>query len=281
VVEVLPADGAIGVEATQPLVLRFNTAMDKAATQAAYQSSDIPAGAVTFQWNPAGDELTITPNDPLAYAEGTSASTDALEYSFSLTSAAESEDGVALEEDLTVSFSTLRRLALTLEREGDLSGQVRDLAGATSGLSSFNIGDSTNNDPARAFVTFDVSTLPDVAAVEDASLHGEFSNVVGNPFSGLGAVLIYPVAFDTFDDPLFDTPTLGSPTGLFGTANDNDVDRDVTDMAATAIADPDAYGQRVQFCLRWAPTETDGDGQTDAVTFRAYETRLDLRILAP
>ena len=282
VLEVLPENGATGVLADQALVFRFGTPMDKAATQAAYQSADIPAGAVTFQWNDAGDELTITPNSPLDYAEGDDLDdTDAHAYTFTLTSAAESEDGLPLAEDLTFTFTTMRRVSLTLERDGDLSGRVRDLAGASSGLSTYTVGDNPSNDPSRGFLTFDVSQLPGTLELEEASLHAEFSSVLGNPFGGFGAVLLYLVSFDTFDDPLFDTPTIGSHTGLFGTMNDDIVDRDVTAMTDTALGDPDGFGGRVQFSLRWAPTETDGDGQTDAVTVRAYEARLDLRILTP
>ncbi len=283
ILEVLPEDGAVGVAADEPIVVRFSEPMDKAATQAAYQSADIPAGAVTFSWNDAGDELTISPNDPLAYAEGTSATTtDALNYTFTMTSAAESEDGVSLEDDTQASFSTLRRLSLSYSQDTDLSGRVRDLGGSLLLAGSYSLGDNSINDTGRGFVTFDVSSLPEgPVTVEDANLHARFTSVQGNPFIDLGAVVYQQINYGVFNDALFDLEPIGSASGLFSTINDDEVDRDVTDIAATAVGDPGTFGERVQFRFRWIFTETDNDGQSDGVTLIAGDLALDLQVLVP
>lgn len=283
ILEVLPEDGAIGVAAGDPILVLFSEPMDKASTQAAYQSADIPAGSVTFSWNDAGDALTITPNDPLDYAEGTSAATtDALSYAFTISSAGESEGGVSLEDDTEVSFSTLRRLSLSYTQDTNLSGRIRDLGGATLLAGSYSLGDNTINDTGRGFVTFDVSSLPEgPVTVEDGNLHARFSTVQGNPFIDLGAVVYQHVSYETFNDALFDAEALGTASGLFATINDDEVDRDVTDIAAAAVEDPDTFGERVQFRFRWVFSETDNDGQTDGVTMVAGDLGLDLQVLVP
>ncbi len=257
--------------------------MDKAATQAGYQSVDLPAAAVTFEWNAAGDELTITPNAPLAYAEGTDpGSTEALSYSFTLTTAAESEQGEALPEDTEVSFSTLRRLSQDFEDDPLLSGRVRDLGGATLLGGSYLLGDASNNDVGRGFVSFDVSLLAEgPVTVETANFHARWSQQIGNPFIDLGAVVYQHVAYDTFDNALFDTPGIGAADGLFGTALEDEVDRDVTSVVETVLSDAATYEQRVQFRMLWFFSETDGDGQNDGVTLIASDLGLELTYLAP
>jgi len=283
IVEILPEDGAVGVAADTSIVVRFSEPMDQASTQAAYQSSDIPAGAVTFGWNAAGDELTITPNDPLEYAAGTNPATlDALSYSFTLTSAGESEDGVALDGNTESSFSTLRRLTLEFEQDDEMSGRVRDLGGATLASTQYALGDTPINDTTRGYVTFDLATLPDgPATVEDANLHAEFGQVYGNPFVDLGVVLYQHVAYDSFEPALFDIDPVGVSSGLFGTINDDEVDRDVTEVAAEVLADPEGFQDRLQLRFLWVFNETDGDFDNDTVTMMASALRLDLQVLVP
>ncbi len=283
ILDISPADGALGVHADATITVQFSEPMDQAATQAAYQSADLPAAAVTFDWNAAGDTMTITPNTPLDYAEGTSpATTDALTYTFTISTAAESELGEGLPDDTDVSFSTLRRLSQSFEDDPNLSGRVRDLAGATLLGGSYLLGDNANNDVARGFVTFDVSSLADGAVeVEQATLHARWSQQIGNPFIDLGAVLYQHVQYDTFDDALFDVPGIGSAAGLFGTAAEDEVDRDVTDIAQAVLDDDATYEQRVQFRMLWFISETDGDSSSDGVTLIASDLGLALTYLAP
>lgn len=282
VVEVSPEDGAVGVPADAQIVIRFSESMDQAATQAAYQSSDIPAGSVTFSWNPEGDELTITPNDPLAYAEGSSPDVDPLSYSFTLSSVGESEEGASLTGETEVTFSTLRRLSLEFEQDDEMSGRVRDLGGATLVSTQYAFGDTSTNDITRGFVTFDLASIPESpTAVENANLHAEFGIVYGNPFIDLGVVLYQHVTFETFEDSLFDIEPIGVTSGLFATLNDDEVDRDVTEVAAEVLADPEGFNNQLQLRFLWAPNETDGDFDNDTITMMASALRLDLQVLVP
>jgi hypothetical protein len=65
----------------------------------------LPAGEVTFSWNAAGDELTVSP-DEMPLAEGELADPDAvdpLEVRYAIGTGATSAQGVALEEPLEIS----------------------------------------------------------------------------------------------------------------------------------------------------------------------------------
>ena len=70
VLSVTPADGAAGVRANSNLVIVFDRAMDASSVEAAWESELLPADAVSFSWNPAGDTLTVNPDSALPIAEG-------------------------------------------------------------------------------------------------------------------------------------------------------------------------------------------------------------------
>ena len=99
VVSVSPADGSIGVTADAKIIVTFSKPMDQAATQAAYQSADLPSTGVTFDWNAAATEMTVKPNAPLIYATGSDPNAVvAKAYAFRLTSTAKDKTGNALVE---------------------------------------------------------------------------------------------------------------------------------------------------------------------------------------
>src|SRR5690606_30650250 len=202
VVMTSPTDGEAGVHEDAVLVITFSEPMNKVSVQQAYQSADIPAAGVTFSWNANGDELTITPNDPLAYAEGTDPDdTDPIEYTFSLTNVAESQAGVPLDEEVSVSFTTLRRITQILERDADLSGNISDLDGP---VGSTFIGDRPNGDAVRYAVTFDLTALaPTVETVETAQLRASWNSQSGDPWAGLGGGTVFEhITYEAFDGPV-------------------------------------------------------------------------------
>lgn len=283
IVEVTPANDATGIFDDTTILVQFSEPMDAASTQAAYQSADIPAAMVTFAWNAARDELTIAPNVPLEYAEGSNpAETAPLEYSFTLTTAAESEQGLGLATPATFSFATLRRLSASFEDDPMLSGRVRDLGGATLIGGSYVVGDTNSNDVGRGFVSFDVSSLaagPKI--VESATFYARWSQTVGNPFIDLGAVVYQHVAYDTFDAALFDVPGIGSAQGIFATVAETEATEDVAAIVETVLGDDATYQSRVQFRMRWVFSESDNDGQSDGIVLIASDSALTLTYLAP
>ncbi len=278
VVETIPADSAVGVRDDVALVIRFSTAMDQAATQAAYQSASIPAALVTFAWNDAGDELTVTPNAPLAYASGSDPGVAALAYDFTITTAARSLDDAMLAADVEVGFTTLRHIDQVLEHDAELSGNV----GATSGaLGSTMLGDRNTDEAVRWGVTFDLAELaPDVAEVESAELRASWNQQSGNPWAGLGGGTVYQqVQFASLDEA-FDAPGLGMGSGLFGSVADVDVMRDAAEPLAAVLDDLDGFGGLLQLRLRWL-LDSDDDGAYDSVTIVADDLELHVSYLAP
>jgi hypothetical protein len=279
VVDTLPADGATGVRADQAIVVAFDTAMDQAATQAAYQSASIPAVLVTFSWNDAGDEMTVTPLGPLPYAEGDDPTTLApFELGFTITTTATSLEGVALEDDISVSFSTLRRFDQVIERDAAMSGNVGDVAGA---IGSNFVGDRNTNEPVRYAVTFGLDALaPEVLEIESTTFRASWSSQSGNPWGGLGGGTVFQhVVYDDLDDA-FDAPVTGLAEGLFGTVVDTDVSRDAAWALETALADLGAHDDRLQRRLRWV-LGTDNDGGYDSVTLDPANLELHVTYLAP
>ncbi len=279
--ETIPADGDTGVRSDIAITIQFSEPMDQAATQAAYQSMDIPTALVTFSWNDAGDRMTVTPTFSLLYALANEVDDPAYAYSFTITTTAESELGIGLEEDIEVEFTTLRRFVQVFDFDAPLSGSVRDLAGP---INAPNLGDTTTNDPSRYFVTFDISErAPDIVEVQDALMLIERSvNVSGSPFTELGAVVYQPVHYDVLNDATFDTEGLSSAYAVFPTITDPSQTVDVGDDFEAFLADPDAYNDQMQFRLRWFPNESNGDNGYDSILINegSNPPQLSLQYLA-
>ena len=92
VLAVDPANGALGVLADATITVTFSAAMDQASVEAGWQSIDLPAAAVAFAWNAAGDTLTVTPKAPLELAEGSDPATVvARAYTFDIATTARAE----------------------------------------------------------------------------------------------------------------------------------------------------------------------------------------------
>jgi Bacterial Ig-like domain len=159
VVSVIPANSATGVSADAQIVVTFSKPMDQAVTQVAYQSADLPAVGVTFDWNAAGTEMTIKPNAPLEYTKGTNTGVVAKNYEFKLTSTAKDKSGLTL-VPLTSSFKTLRDITATLSSDPNLDGYVQSDGFADSSDTALYVGDKADNVGLRGFLSFDLSALP-------------------------------------------------------------------------------------------------------------------------
>ena len=159
VVSVSPANGELGVSADAKIVVTFSKPMDQAVTQVAYQSADLPATGVTFDWNAAGTEMTVKPNAPLEYAKQTDVVVAAKNYEFKLTSTAKDRDGLAL-VPLTSSFKTLRDITEILSSDPTLDGYVQSDGFADSSDTAMYVGDRDNNVGVRGFLSFSLARLP-------------------------------------------------------------------------------------------------------------------------
>jgi hypothetical protein len=270
VLSVSPADGEIGVMPDVPLVIAFSEPMDKAATQAAYQSSDIPSGSVTMTWNDAGDELTVTPNEPLAWGQGTDeAQTDAIAYAYTLTTAARDLAGNELAADHAVEFSTIRQILQTLPPLGPWSGRIR-----ADGFVAFDyimVGDSGAQENAqyKGFVSFEISGLPDgITELQGAEMHLHHYSSVGDPYLDLGQLMAHDLEFTSMDVATFGAPSLGEVGMLSDAEDDGWRILDVTSFVADDYeADRDATQFRLEF-----ETATDFNEDQDVAYLQTTST---------
>lgn len=280
IVEISPADGATGVREDAVLVVQFSEAMDQAATQAAYQSATVPAAAVTFTWNDAGDTLTITPNEPMPYAMGIDpAAVVPLAYDFSITTTATSLAGEPIAQGVAVEFTTLRWILQIVERDPERTGNVAESAGP---LGTAYFGDRSNNEPVRYAVSFDLGALaPEIAEVEVAEFQANWTDQSGDPWDELGGATVFEhVAFDTLDVDTFDTPAIGETMALFDGIDDDFAARDITEVFEAVRADAPSYQGRLQVRARWM-ADTNYDGGFDTIAMVADDLELVVAYLSP
>lgn len=150
IVSVTPNNSAVGVEKDVKIRIEFSEAMNRQATELAYQSADIPA--VTFTWSKGDTRLEISPATPLDCTP-----TGKL-YTFKLKSTATDLAGNALAA-FTSSFTTFKELTKTLTGVAALDGiVVADGSLDTTDLSMI-VGDDKNNLQIKAFLSFDLGGL--------------------------------------------------------------------------------------------------------------------------
>lgn len=282
IVQVTPADGATGVEATAVIEVQFNEPMDPLTTASAYSSKSLPAEAVTLSWNSAGDELSITPHAPLELADLKNPKQPALEYSFGFSSEATDLAGNPLEA-ATFGFTTLRRLGLSLdaEREQALSGARRsdDSPGVGSCAPVEEVVCGGDSVAAReevqylGFASFDTSALPSVHRLEQAVLRAEISGIVGAPFD-LGAFTVELVQFEAISALAIRSPALSTPAtlALEGMPGD-ELSCDLTEVLASELGSPS-----VQFRFRFEEA-SDRDRSPDALLIDVDSLELELVLL--
>lgn len=280
IVSVSPSDGSVGVTADTDLVIEFSEPMDKVATQASYQSADIPSGGVTFSWNAEGTILTIDPVADLAYATGpTPDAVAAASFSFTISQVAADEAGNALAEPATTTFDTLRRIEHALEPIPSLCGLVRSDTGLV-GTSTW-VGDTSGNGQYKGFATMDIAPLPEnIVLFEEATLRlDQLSSGLGNPYAGLGGLVnvqhvLYPVK---------NLAALSvAPLSLAGVLSTNQVEeyKEVAVLAQVEedYAEREARLNRSQYRLEF-PVVTDFDETADVAIFHSATSELVVRYL--
>ncbi|OLV20020.1 Ig-like domain-containing protein [Deinococcus marmoris] len=294
VISVSPANGARGVKSDARIVVTFSKAMDQAATQAAYQSADLPGTAVTFAWSAGDTVLSIQPNTLLTYAQGSSFTAVAKRYDFSLTGTAKDKAGKTL--GLTTSgFTTLRDITVALPIVAALDGEeYRVGSNFASVLNApvIHVGDTLGGGGIRGLLTFDLSAIPaDIAAAPLAATLKLRKNVVdGDPYTALNpciptktspcASLFVPVTLEhvNFGTALlvgaaYNTPALHE----LGAIDSHSVPQNTEVKASVLVAVQDDLANRVlrdnrsQYRLSF-PKESNGDSSPDTVAFAAGES---------
>lgn len=288
VVSVSPPDGALGVDNGQNIVIVFSSPMDREATERAYQSESIPSSAVSFVWNDESTELTIVPDAPLAYPVGDDPEqVPALRVSFFVSASATDAEGRSLPAPFESSFSLLRRIERTFFalQDRDLSGSFRSndtygTGACARGQINMCVGDvrvNGENEQSRGFISFDLVELPEAAQSVSAELTLEITGTSGNPFGGLGGLVLEHASFDAIGSEAFSAQALGV-MGLIAVAGGTGtlVSADV----GSAFSSDRAERSMTQYRLRFQD-ETDGDNNSDAILSTWDTQRLDVSYLIP
>jgi hypothetical protein len=268
IISITPSDGDVGVGADAPFVVEFSEPMHKANTQASYQSSDIPTGQVTFEWNQDATRLTIQPVEPLEYAHGKNAKTaTAIEYSFDLSDAATDLAGNPLESGESVSFTTLRRVSRELLAIAKLTGHYGPLASSGNEL---EVGDNWQNYVVRGLITIDIASIDDdVHAFESAILLAEQHSTVAATYTSLGGQIdAYHVLFDSVSLTAATSEPLSS-VGIFSTNSASAVKQiNVLPQLSDDYDNRGERGDRSQYRLEFEDL-TDHNDDKDQAEFHA------------
>jgi hypothetical protein len=273
----LPVDGASGVFDTDVIVIQFTEAMDQESVEDAYSSDTLPAENVTFSWNEAGTELTVTPNAPLAYAIGLDP--EVLEpnsYAYSLSTDAQDLAGNALEEEHAVSFDTARMFLAEGPLVEDGYGVVDMDTGNQAGI--LIAGNSDVGHVLRGFLTFTLPVLPEERLALLVALETSQIEVTGDPYTKLadeaGALALTPAVFSNYEEVAeVDTSapmTYVSQAAALGSRS----------VFVTEAIEPLYEGEATyaQFVFEFAESD-DGDAEQDTALFDHNSTRLVIAYL--
>lgn len=281
IVDVTPSAGESGVPADAQIVITFSEAMDRATVEAAYASQQLPLDKVSMSWNDAMDQLTIHPDQPLAYAEGIGNDPTAVQaksYAVSLAASAADLAGNPLTSPLELAFTTKKRMATAVGTDPDLTRYRVSNGGVAPVGTDLRVGDNASL-TYRGFVTFDLAALPNAIEIEQATLGVRQIGVAGTPFA-LGALNTVHITYATVNSVAWNAPALSSMGAL---TQDGALGPRSIDVSAAAAED---YVHRVeranhsQYRLEF-PTATNGDGDEDSITFAAATFELSLIYIAP
>lgn len=276
VTSIEPANDATGVANDANIVITFSERMDQVATQEAYTSADLPAGAVSFTWNEAGTVLTVTPNSPLEYASGEER--PAKRYSFAVTGAARDVAGNALVPVLS-GFTTLKRIEVALVSQAARDGYVFSRPGVVdAGFPIIRVGDWLTNEGVRGFLSFDLAGVPEGVggeALEEAKLYVYKEEVRGSPYVSLGFIVLEHVNYGpSLDEGDYRAPRLADLGAFDGPGSPSREspyrEADVLSAVRDDLLRRSERGSRSQYRLSF-PVETDNDGENDLVVFSSGE----------
>jgi hypothetical protein len=194
-----PPNGSTGVTKDKAITVTFSEPMNQAATQNAFQSTDLPYNSVTFSWDKDGKILTILPNKPFEYLETKDPFAIPLSYKYSLTNTATDIVGNKL-TGISTSFSTMKKVSSTISSTDDLTGGVwSDGSVKSADCPKICLGDDISNRQLRGFVDFSLKLLPSKVTPNNI-LSASLSFLVeltytGNPYLNL----LYDCQYDPYD----------------------------------------------------------------------------------
>jgi len=291
ILSVSPADNATGVRDDATVVFEFSEPMDQLSVQNSIDTSDL--GGVSFAWSNGGATLTITPDEPLAYAEGTGnnpGDTNALRYTVVIGTGATDEAGNHVDIGAQTTFSTLKAISTSFGRDNALTGAGTP-AGVTTDADDFlYVGDDALGGASngyRGYITIDMGLLPTTAVeIASATLSGYQLAEIGSPYPALGAgsgvILdhsVFTLGDEAADNAAFNMMPL-SQVGVLANAGDTALEIDVTSQAQDDLEHRNERDSLSQYRLRFTEF-TNLDGTADYVLIGRDELTLDVVYLAP
>jgi hypothetical protein len=286
-----PETGATGLANDVAVSITFSEAMDQASVEGTLDTSDL--GPVTMSWNAAGDTLTMTPNQPLAYAQGIGddpSSVTAERYVVTMGSAALDLAGNPLGAGIQISFDTLKEMSLTVDLDDQLSRTMTPSELRFQGDDPLVIGDDAADQGLRSTITMDLSPVPASAlAISSATLatRQQVGDLSGAPFDDLGdSVLLDHVVFAGLaSEQQINAAFNTSQVALAAHSQFCVTGQVVIEYDVTADVDDDLQNRglrldRSQFLLYFA-TATDLDGAVDRAVISRDLLELQVKYLAP
>jgi hypothetical protein len=214
-----PADGATGVRANAVIELRFSAPMDQASVADALDTSPFEPGEAVLSWNAHGDTLTITVGPGLALAEAAGPDPSVIEpiaHQIVVGASATDVDGNPLEAEVSIGFTTARRMWIIFQPDDDRSRLVASDGGVDYVAGDPIIGAGAGGFASRSALTFDLSELPaETLAIQSASLSGSQAEVYGERYTAFGAITTNHVRYDDLADAFAAAPLAGM--GSFST----------------------------------------------------------------
>lgn len=283
VISVVPENASNGVAEDATIVIRFDTAMDQPSVEAAWESIDLPPDQLAFAWDAAGTTLTVTPNAPLELASGTGLDPSvvaARAYAYTIATSAKGLDGSSLDQALTVSFTTLRRLEVELSPVGSLTRTIRadGLAFGDTAV-TLVVGDSSGNLQTKSFATFGLPALPGGSTLDAAALRANQNSVSGAPY-GFGNLRALHTSSAAIDATAFGATPLAVIGDLSVDETAGAKSLDVTGELADDLANREARGERTQYRLEF-PTPNNANNTADEARLARSGFGLTLAYVIP
>lgn len=181
IISVSPKNNAKGVTTNAKIKILFNEKMNKAKTQAAYKSADLPKNKVTFHWNAAGTQMTIKPKSLLTYGKT---------YQFKIKKTATDLAGNKLSATKISKFKVIRKVTKIIYSTPAADGWVRSNGTVETSNDDIRIGDSGihPNKTYRGYVSFNLNALPNSLTsgnILSAQLRVRKNKVIGKPYTDL------------------------------------------------------------------------------------------------
>lgn len=277
-VTISPKDGKQGVLVDTPLALAFSEPMDTDSVESAWISASLPAADMVFSWDETQTVLTVDASAALQYAYG-GVDVEPNIYFISLDVTATDVEGDALAARVDSLFYTAR----------DITMRTPATTGVSAGTGSFNgasttpvlrVGDGAAGETWRAFVSFDLSGLPDdIIEWKTVGLFARQVRVVGTPYVDLGTIGLGAITPISEIGSSAVSAVARYPVGFSASRDSGDPGGNRTAFVTEAIEEDYGSGHtRSTFRLEFGVTD-DLDGDDDHAEFE--EPRLDLLFIAP